>query len=133
MPKSAHPNRRDHYVYAFTADGCAFYVGIGRADRAPDRIRWVKSQRKRESKGLKAKWARHTSVIAKCLDLKMAVKPWYLQRGMTRKEALNRERQSIARYLSRGFELANCQHNPAYRQSSVAKILAHIRRHAKAA
>lgn len=132
MPKSAHPNRRDHYVYAFTADGCAFYVGIGRSTRASDRIRWVESQKKRERKGLKAKWARHTRVIARCLDLGMAMKPRYLQRRMTRKEALERERRSIALYLSRGFESANCQHNPAYRQGSVRKILAHINRYAKA-
>lgn len=52
MPSPSHPRRRDFYVYVITAAGLVFYVGIGRAARASDRLRWVQSQMDREKRGL---------------------------------------------------------------------------------
>jgi len=126
MPKSAHRNRRDHYVYVFTADYRPFYVGIGRSERASDRIRWVKSQIERQRKGLTAKWARHTEVIAECLKTGVCLKLRYLRRRMTRREALVYEREAIARYLSRGVMLANLQHNPDRARVTVRKLMSSI-------
>src|SRR4051794_13201158 len=43
MPKPAHPRTKDFYVYIFRVDGYPFYVGIGRDQRAHDRLRYVRS------------------------------------------------------------------------------------------
>ncbi len=43
MPAPANPLKRGFYVYTFHVDGYPFYVGLGRDQRGPDRLRYVRS------------------------------------------------------------------------------------------
>jgi hypothetical protein len=132
MPIAANPTRRDFFVYVLCANGQPFYVGIGRDQRAADRIRWVKSQLARESKGLKGKWVRHTRVIAQCLRNGIEVRTRVVKRGVKRAEALEYERDAIGRYLRRGCLLANHHYNKEFR-GSADEIVANIKAKAKSA
>jgi hypothetical protein len=119
MPVAKNPHCRDFYVYALAAAGRTFYVGIGHRNRDEDRVRWVRSQRNREIQGLAPKWVRHTQVLAHCLDAGMVITHRRLKQGMSRARALEHERLVIARYLRRGFVLANHHYNSAFKGSAV--------------
>lgn len=107
MPIAAHPLRREFYVYTFHVDGYPFYVGIGRDQRGPDRLRYVRSLTPAKIK------KRSLSVrVMAVLDKKAELKPLYVRRGLTRNRALALEKATIARYVRKGYLLTNWQHNP---------------------
>ena len=41
--RAAHPRKKDFYVYKFGVEKYPFYVGLGRDQRGPDRLRYVRS------------------------------------------------------------------------------------------
>jgi len=109
MPAPANPLLPEFYVYRFEAGGYPFYVGIGRAKRADDRLRYVRSLKAETlaKKGLSVR------VMAALLKRNHDIKLVYLHRGLVRSDALIEERKEIARLIARGFMLTNGQHNPS--------------------
>lgn len=51
MPVARNPLAKEFYVYHLVAAGVPFYVGIGRAARASDRVRYVRYLLGRELQG----------------------------------------------------------------------------------
>ncbi len=107
MPVAAHPLRQDFYVYTFSVDGYPFYVGIGRDQRGPDRLRYVRSlsPAKLKNKSLSVR------VMAE-LDKTARIVYSRTRTPLTRPQALIRERQTITRLIRNGYQLTNWQHNP---------------------
>jgi hypothetical protein len=112
VPRPNDPLKPEYYVYVFSAAGIPFYVGIGRSERASDRIRYVRSQMEREKKGLSGKWALHTRVIAEFLNRGIDVDLRYLRRNVARGVALEYEKKEIQKLRAKGLVLANRQLNP---------------------
>jgi hypothetical protein len=112
MPSPKHPRLPEFFVYTLAAKAVVFYVGMGRAKRASDRVRYVKNLIRREKLGKRVDWDFGTHVVAEFLKRGVEPKPKYLYSGLTRKRALILERQAIDRYVSRGFILVNRGHNP---------------------
>ena len=108
MPVSRHPLTRDFYVYQFAVDGYPFYVGVGRSQRGPDRLRYVRSlsASKLRIKSLSAR------VIGALDKRKKVIKYSSTRRPMTRSQAFKLEKEKIARLIRQGFLLTNWQHNP---------------------
>jgi hypothetical protein len=67
MPRPSNPLRRDFYVYQFRVDGYPFYVGIGRAKRGTDRLRYVRSLLRPEKAPRLAKKSLSVRVMASLL------------------------------------------------------------------
>ena len=122
MPVAARPLHPDFYVYQFHVDSYAFYVGIGRSKRGPDRVRFVLSLMTPHNAAKLAKSNFNNRVIAALL--KRGIKPTYFctSQLMTRPKALIVERRQLTDLLARGYLLTNRQHNP-YRQQDVAKAV----------
>jgi hypothetical protein len=49
MARAKHPLAKEFYVYEFRVRRVPFYVGIGRANRDKDRIRYVRRQMVRKN------------------------------------------------------------------------------------
>jgi hypothetical protein len=112
MPNAKCPESPEWYVYQFEVKGVPFYVGIGRAERASDRLRWVCSQIKRELEGRPAKWVLHTLVLKAFILSPETIECRYIRKRVCRTEALRIEKQRIERLLESGHILANIQYNP---------------------
>jgi hypothetical protein len=112
MPVSANPRKRDFYVYQFKVDGYPFYVGIGRDERGPDRLRYVKSLLKPHNRGKLERSSLHVRVIAKLLRKKKDIRYFQTRKPLTRAGALAREKKDIAWLIRRGYLLTNWQQNP---------------------
>lgn len=107
MPVARDPSKREFYVYTFHVDGYPFYVGIGRDQRGPDRLRYVRSLTPAK---LKTKKLSDRVMVA--LDRKAHVEYSSTRKPLNRMEALELERKTIARLLRKGYHLTNWQHNP---------------------
>lgn len=122
MPVAANPLKRDFYVYTFHVEGYPFYVGIGRDRRASDRLRYVRSLTPAKLKG-KSLSVRVMAVLdgTACIEYSCTRKP------VNRAAALDLERETIARLVSKGYQLTNWQHNP-FRHNDTDKAVRAIRR-----
>jgi hypothetical protein len=122
MPVASNPNLPDFYVYVLHAEGQPFYVGVGRALRK-ERVRWVRSQIRRELKGEKGKWVCHTRVIRELLALGIWVDSRVYRKGLDNPAAHGHERKLIDRLKAEEICLANVQHNS---KKAVADIVADV-------
>lgn len=122
MPIANNPNLPDFYVYVLHAEGHPFYVGVGRADRK-ERVRWVRSQMKRELKGDKGKWVCHTRVIRELLALGFWVDSRIYRKGLNKPAAHVHELKLIDRLHAKEICLANVQHSS---KKAVADIVADV-------
>jgi hypothetical protein len=104
--------RRDFYVYQFKVDGYPFYVGIGRSQRGPDRLRYVRSLLTPRNAAKLAKSSLSVRVMAVLLRRKKEIAYSCTRRPMTRRAALAVERKRIAQLITNGFLLTNWQGNP---------------------
>lgn len=107
MPVARNPLRKEYYVYTFRVDGYPFYVGVGRDQRGPDRLRYVRSLTpdRLKTKSLSVR-------VMAILDRKARIKYSATRKPMTRSQALTLELQTIAKLLRKGYCLTNWQHNP---------------------
>jgi hypothetical protein len=122
MPVAANPLRRDFYVYTFHVEGYPFDVGIGRDRRASDRLRYIRSLTPAKLKG-KSLSVRVMAVLDRraCIEYSCTRKP------LNRAQALELERETIARLVRKGYQLTNWQHNP-FRHNDTDKAVRAIRR-----
>jgi hypothetical protein len=111
MPVAENPSVAEFHVYTLQVRGIPFYVGEGRASRASDRARFVRYLLSREAAGKPVKWVFSNRVLAELLRRGEEITVVYQHQGLTREDALNREREEINRLLASGFVLANHQHN----------------------
>jgi len=107
MPAPANPLKRGFYVYTFHVDGYPFYVGLGRDQRGPDRLRYVRSL----TPAMLKKKSLSVRVMA-ALDKKVCIEYSWSRTPLTRPQAFALERKTIARLLRKGYHLTNWQHNP---------------------
>jgi len=136
MPGSSkHPLRRRFVVYALEVYGIPFYLGVGESEknrlwseRAEDRVRFVEYLRRREASGKPVKWCMSTRAIAEFLKLGHRPNVRYLDKGMTRKEALSIERDEIARRVASGAILANHHYNSNFPPSPEAVVQAVLKK-----
>jgi|GEM_PF-6799429 len=119
MPARRNPNSPEFYVYCLTADGVPFYVGVGRAGRAPMRLQYIRNCLRRQKEGLPVKWARHCEVAAMLMRAGHNVCHQLTAQGLVYRKAAERERAEIDR-LRRRFVLANIIHNPDRLESATA-------------
>ncbi|WP_316205390.1 hypothetical protein [Bradyrhizobium sp. SZCCHNS3004] len=122
MPVSAHPGKRDFFVYEFKVDGYPFYVGIGRDRRATDRVRYVRSLMVPHNADKLAKRSLSVRVMAALLRRDASIKLVCTKVPMNRRQALAREKQKIERLVAAGFLLTNWQHNPR-RHNNVSRAV----------
>ncbi|MDP2355493.1 MAG: hypothetical protein Q8M31_05470 [Beijerinckiaceae bacterium] len=108
MPVAKDPSKLEFYVYTFSVDGYPFYVGIGRDQRGPDRLRYIRSLTPAK---LKTKKLSDRVMVA--LDRKAVIKCSSTRKPLNRAEALELERKTIVRLLRKGYQLTNWQHNPS--------------------
>jgi hypothetical protein len=122
MPVAANPFQTDFYVYQYHVDAYPFYVGVGRSQRGPDRVRYVRSLMTPHNAAKLAKSSFNNQVIAALLLL--GIEPSYSRTSdlLTRLEALAVERGQLAQLLARGYLLTNWQHNPL-RHRDVSKAV----------
>jgi hypothetical protein len=119
MPAANNPTSPVFYVYYLEADGVPFYVGFGRAGRAPYRVAYIRNrmdQKKAVGKG----WALHCEVAAQLMRSGHIVDYRLAAKGLLRARAEAREKVEIAKLLKRGNVLANVQHNPNRPESASA-------------
>jgi hypothetical protein len=131
MPAPTNPNRRDYFVYAMTAQGKSFYVGVGRSARASDRVRYVRYLMKRELEGQPVEWVLSNEVIARLIARRIEVTWKHLRTGLNRAQALAHERRIIEWFRRRGVVLANRQLNGGS-ELTAQVVLRDIRRRCKA-
>ena len=112
MPRPKNPNKPEFFVYEFSANGIPFYIGIGRAERASDRIRYVQYMMRREKLGKPVKWSLSTSVIAELIKRDIDIRLRYIKKNISRNKALDVEKQAIKRFCVSGVALTNIQLNP---------------------
>jgi hypothetical protein len=74
MPRAPDPNKLEFYVYRLQVGNAPSYVGIGRAERAPDRVRYVKNMMRRQREGKSVNWSPHTRVIARLLRAQLEIR-----------------------------------------------------------
>jgi hypothetical protein len=86
-----------------------FYVGIGRAERASDRLRYVKSLMVPGNAAKLARESLSVRVMASLLRRGVEIRLSCTRRPMNRREALDLERRTIARLVAAGFLLTNWQ------------------------
>jgi len=129
MPNAKHPQAQEFYVYEFRAGWVPFYVGIGRANRDRDRIRYVRRQMKRKKLGESSKWVSHTRVLAKLISCGHQVEAHRTRKVPRRKEALVLEKKRILRLVHSAHELANVHYNPS--RPSAAQVVQFIARNQK--
>jgi hypothetical protein len=119
MPTRRNPGSPEFYVYRLEADGVPFYVGVGRAGRAPMRIQYIRNCMRRQKEGLPVKWARHCEVAAILMRAGHNVCYRLTAEGLVYEKAAERERTEIDK-LRRRFVLANIIHNPDRLESATA-------------
>jgi hypothetical protein len=129
MPNVKHPQAREFYVYEFRAGRVPFYVGIGRANRDRDRIRYVQRQMERKKSGESSKWVLHTRVLAELIGRGDQVEFRRTRKGLRRKEALALEKKRILRLVHSGHVLANVHYNLSH--LSAAQVVQFIVRNQK--
>jgi hypothetical protein len=122
LPISANPQKRDFFVYQFKVDGYPFYVGIGRAERASDRLRYVRSLMLPEKAAKLTKTSLSVRVMAALLRRDIQIRLSCTRRPMNRRQALDRESREIKRLLTKGFMLTNWQQNPQ-RHNDARKVV----------
>ena len=122
MPAPANPHKRDFFVYQFKVGTYPFYVGIGRAKRATDRLRYVQSLMVPKHAAKLAKKRLSVRVMAALLRRKIKIRLSRTNQPMNRRQALERERTEISRLVARGFLLTNWQHNP-FRHNDVRRAV----------
>jgi hypothetical protein len=120
MPAPANPSKREFYVYQFKVDSYPFYVGIGRDQRGPDRLRYVRSLLTPRNKAKLQRSSLHVRVIAKLLRKRKVIRYFQTRKPLTRAGALAREKKYIARLIRQGYLLTNWQQNP-YRHLDAGK------------
>jgi hypothetical protein len=128
MPVCANPEEPVFFVYAFVANGCPFYVGIGRAARATDRLRYVRYLMDRERRGKPVKWVASNRVIAQLMQHGFTPELQYVVSHVDRTTALQREKEIIAGLRLEGRLLANRHHNGGESvtvENVVSAVLAH--------
>jgi len=111
MPKRQNPDSPEFYVYRLEADRVPFYVGVGRAGRAPMRLQFIRNCMRRQKEGLAVKWARHCEVAALLMRAGHNVCHQLTAQGLVYQKAAERERAEIDKLRGR-FVLANIIHNP---------------------
>jgi len=115
-------------VYALEVNRIPFYIGIGRSERASDRVRYVRYMMRRDTAGKPVNWCLSSRVIAEFCRRGHQVRVRYLRRWLTRRQALTFEYDKITRLVSRGTVLANRQHNRCYPSSHLQVIRAVLKR-----
>jgi hypothetical protein len=110
MPAPADPHKLEFYVYQFEADGYPFYVGIGRAERASNRERFIRSLLKHHPEKLQSKSLKDR-VMAELIRMKREFKYREIKTGMKREEALALEKEQIRSLAGQGYLLTNWHHN----------------------
>lgn len=123
MPAATNPLDRDFYVYKFSVDGYPFYVGIGRSQRGPDRLRYIRSLSPAKLK-LKSLSVRTMAALDKKADIKYSC----TRRPLTRQQALDLERKTIERLIRKGYLLTNWQHNPRRHRDTDTAVKAILRK-----
>lgn len=111
MPTAKDPSLQEFYVYALETHGMLFYVGHGRAKRAPDRVRYVEYLMRRQKQNKPVKWNKANEVAAEFLRGEHKIHVCYLCHGLSKANASDREQKEIARLRSSGVMLASYQHN----------------------
>ena len=117
MALPRNPRKREFFVYALVAENQPFYIGVGRSERAADRVRYVKRLMAKESAGESVHWVTSSRVLAWVLRRELKVKPKYMKRTLTRAQALRLEKATIEKLRSKGVQLANRQLNGGYKVS----------------
>ena len=99
MPVSANPRKQEFYVYQFKVNGYPFYVGIGRSQRGPDRMRYVRSLLTPKNSAKLKRSSLCVRVIAKLIQKNKDKELVYSQtrRPLTRAQALELEKKPISR------------------------------------
>lgn len=123
MPAAINPLNRDFYVYQFSVDGYPFYVGIGRSQRGPDRLRYVRSL-----SPVKLKMKSLSVRTMSALDKRATIKYSCTRRPLTRREALDLEKETIERLIRKGYLLTNWQHNPHRHKDTDTAVNAILRK-----
>jgi hypothetical protein len=114
----------EFFVYRLEVQGVPFYVGVGRAARASDRVRYVRSLMDREDRGELVKWKLSPRVVADLLRLGYEITVAYPATGLERPQAVKQERAEIARLLGKGLIIANIHHNPLRPKSAEVVVKA---------
>jgi hypothetical protein len=122
MPVAASHLSDDFYVYQFQVDAYPFYVAVGRSQRGPDSVRYVRSLMTPSNAAKLARSSLSNRVIAALIQ--QGMEPAYSRTSelVTRPEALVLERKQLAQLLAKGFLLTNWQHNP-HRHRDVGKAV----------
>ena len=129
MPLPNNPDTPEFYVYRFEVRGIPFYVGIGRSERASDRVPYVRRCMAREALGEPVEWREtHCKVIRDLIRDGHEPYPVYILCDVVRADALKAERTEIDRLLTDGAVLANRQHNPK-RPKFMADVVTALRAH----
>ncbi len=111
LPKN--PNIPEFYVYQFSVSGKPFYIGIGRSERDSDRIRFIKNIIRRRKLGLPVKHqANSVLLIEELLNRNVDIQSNRIFEGLTRDDALIKEKEAINRLVRRGVRLINYTDNP---------------------
>lgn len=109
MPRPADPLKREFYVYQM--EFYPFYVGIGRAKRGNDRMRYTRNLLTRHPTMLQQK-SLSVRVLAELLKRNKIWKCRHTNKSLTRPVAVAIEKKRITRLIKRGYVLTNWQHNP---------------------
>ena len=118
MPAPKNPLLPEFFVYRLEVGDVPFYVGVGRAARASDRVRYVRYLMSREARGLPVTWNLSCGAVAELLRAGCEVTVAHAAKGLPRSAAAAREREEIARLVAAGTVLANKHHNPRPPQSA---------------
>ena len=118
MPVPANPRKREFYVYQFKLNDYPFYVGIGRANRGPDRVRYVQSLLTPQNKAKLARSSLCVRVMAKFIQKNRAIAYSQTRQPLTRAQALALEKKLIARLIRKRYLLTNWQCNPFRHQDA---------------
>jgi hypothetical protein len=129
MPGSANPGVRDHYVYAFHANGYPFYVGHGHSSRLADRPIYVDRLVRLHPDPTYYKWTLHGLVIADLWQRHIDVYFDQISINQTKAEAAAHENDLLQELLRSGFLMANEVGNPDPPQCE--EIVAAIRKSGK--
>ena len=126
MPLPTDPNKPEFFVYRFEVDQYPFYVGIGRAERASDRIRYVRSLFTPKNTQKLARSEPQRSCHGCIYTARTRTRAEAHLRDPIRAKALELERGEIKRLLDAGYVLANRQQNPYWRERDEDGIVAAI-------
>jgi hypothetical protein len=121
MPAPNNPDLPEYFVYRLEVCGVPFYVGHGRAERASDRVRYVRSLMAQEDRGDPVEWDLSCLVVAQLLRAGCELSVAYAVTGLVKAEAAAQERVEIRRLVAGNTVLANIHHNPR-RPKSAAEV-----------